>query len=159
MRSPGWSAFREFMMNKALSFNSSAQRGFAYAEVLLSVALLAILLVPAMQALTTAISGSSGNVAARQLALRSKMEEVLSQPFSALYAETWIPGNNTGAFSATFSDPSSVPVPDRRAVVLYRYDPATNALSSTDTGLLFVSAYYEADGSAHALNTLAGRWW
>jgi hypothetical protein len=25
--------------------------------------------------------------------------------------------------------------------------------------LLYVSVYYAADGSANALNTLAGRWW
>jgi hypothetical protein len=42
---------------------------------------------------------------------------------------------------------------------LYRFDAATNALSSNDTGLLYVNVYYEADGSANALNTLAGRWW
>lgn len=144
-------------MKKKLTFSASAQSGFAYTEVLLSVALLGILLVPALQALSTAISGSTGNHAARQLALRSKMEEVLSQPFSALYAETYVPGNNTGAFSATFSDAASAP--DRRAVVLYRYDPVTNALSNNDTGLLFVSVYYKAEGNAHALNTLTGRWW
>jgi len=44
-------------------------------------------------------------------------------------------------------------------MVLYRFDAATNALSSNDTGLLYVSVYYAADGSANALNTLAGRWW
>lgn len=146
------------MMNKALSFNSSAQRGFAYAEVLLSVALLAILLVPAMQALSTAISASTGNLAARQLALRSKMEEVLSRPFNTLYAETYPPGTNTvSSVSATFSDAANAPA--SRAVVLYRFDAASNVLSNGDTGLLFVSVYYRSEGSAGALNTLAGRWW
>lgn len=146
------------MMNKALSFNSSAQRGFAYAEVLLSVALLGILLVPAMQALSTAISGGTGNLAARQLALRSKMEEVLSRPYSALYAETALVGGNTPtSVSPSFSDTAGAT--DRRIVVLYRFDAASNALSLTDKGVLFVSVYYEADGSATALNTLAGKWW
>lgn len=147
------------MMNTTLTFDPVAQRGFAYAEVLLSVALLAILLVPAMEALSTAISGGTGNVAARQLALRSRMEEVLSQPFSALFDETKLPGGNTTtSVSATFSD--AVGAPDRITVVLYRFDAATNALTSSEvTGLVFVSVYYEADGSAHALNTLAGKWW
>lgn len=147
------------MMKKTLAHNSSAQRGFAYVEVLLSVALLAILLVPAMEALTTAVSGGAGNVAARQLALRSRMEEVLSQPFSALFDETKLPGGNTTtSVSATFSDAAGAP--DRITVVLYRFDAAANALTSSEvTGLVFVSVYYEADGSATALNTLAGKWW
>jgi hypothetical protein len=143
-------------MKKTLTFNSSAQSGFFYAEVLLSVLLLGILLVPAMRALNTAISGSSGNLAARQLKLRSMMEEVLSQPFSALYAETYLTGNTASSVSTTFSDPSAT---DRRVVVLFRFDAASNVLSSNDTGLLYVNVYYEADGSANALNTLAGRWW
>ena len=49
--------------------------------------------------------------------------------------------------------------PDRRVVVLYRYDVATKALSSNDTGLLYVNTYYEAEGAANGLSTLVGRWW
>jgi len=146
-------------MKKTLTFNPSAQSGFFYAEVLLSVLLLGILLVPALQALNTAISGSTSNLAARQLTLRSKMEEVLSQPFSALNAKTYLPGGNTATSVSAppLSDPSGAA--NRRIVVLYRFDAATNALSSNDTGLVQVNVYYEADGSANALNTLAGRWW
>jgi len=146
------------MMKKTLTFNPSVQSGFSYAGVLLSVVLLGILLVPAMQALSTSISGSTGNLAARQLMLRSKMEEVLSRPFSALNAQTYLAGGNTAtSVNTTFSDGSGAA--DRRIVVLYRFDAATNALSGNDTGLLYVSVYYAADGSANALNTLAGRWW
>ena len=135
-----------------------AQRGFSYAEVLLSVMLLAILLVPAMQALNTAILGGSSNQLTRQLNLRSKMEEVLSKPFGVLYAETYLSGGNTTtSVSTIFSDAAGTA--DRRVVVFYRFDAATNALSSNNTGLLYVSAYYEADGSTSALNTLVGRWW
>lgn len=142
----------------SLSAHHSSQRGFSYAEVLLSVILLAILLVPAMQALNTAILGGSNNLAAKQLALRSKMEEVLSKPFGKLYAETYLSGGNTTtSISTNFSDTSGVA--DRRIVVLYRFDATTNALSSNDTGLLYVNVYYEAEGSANALNTLVGRWW
>lgn len=146
------------MTKNTLTSKPSVQSGFSYAEVLLSVVVLGILLVPAMQALSTAISASTGNLAARQLALRSKMEEVLSQPFNTLYAETYPPGTNTvSSVSATFSDAANAPA--SRAVVLYRFDAASNVLSNGDTGLLFVSVYYRSDGSAGALNTLAGRWW
>lgn len=136
------------------------QLGFAYAEVLLSVILLAILLVPALQALNTGIADNAGTtaVATRQLRLRSKMEEVLSQPFNQLYAETNLSGGNTTtSVSTNYSDASGVA--DRRVVMFYRFDAATNALSANDTGLLYVNIYYEAEGSAVALNTLVGRWW
>ena len=139
-----------------------AQRGFSYAEVLLSVVLLAVLLVPALQALQSGIAGGlSPAAAARQANLRAKMEEVLAKPFSDLYAPTYAVGGNTAtSVSAALSD--AVGAPGRRVVVLYRYDPANadpNHLSNNDTGLVFVSVYYEADGGAQALNTLAGRWW
>ena len=149
-----------------LSAHHSSQRGFSYAEVLLSIILLAILLVPAMQALNTAILGSSNDLATRQLALRSKMEEVLSKPFGKLYAETYrTGGNTTTSVSAPVDDPFNPGFSDasgstnRRVVVFYRFDAATNALSSNDTGLLYVNVYYEAEGSTNALNTLVGRWW
>ena len=141
-----------------LSAHHSSQRGFSYAEVLLSVILLAILLVPAMQALNTAILGGSNKLAARQLALRSKLEEVLSKPYNTLYAETSLTGGNTiTSISANYSDVAGAT--DRRVVVLYRFDTATNALSATDTGVLYVRVYYEAEGGTNALNTLVGRWW
>lgn len=134
------------------------QRGVFYVEVLLSVLLLAILLVPALQSLNTGIMGATGNMAAKQLNLRNKMEEVLSKPFGQLYAETYLPGGNTStSFSASFSDAAGSA--DRRVVVLYRYDISTKAVSSNDTGLTYISVYYENEGSAGALNTLAGKWW
>lgn len=145
-------------MKKPLTSNPSAQRGFSYAEVLLSVALLAILLVPALQMLNDAIAGSSNGLAARQLNLRSKMEDVLRKPFGELYAETYLSGGNTTtSVSANFSDASGAP--QRRMVVFYRFDAVTNALSSNDTGLLYVSVYFEAEGNTNVLNTLVGRWW
>jgi len=133
--------------------------GFSYVEVLLSALLLAALLVPALQALQSGIAGSrDSSVAPRQLTLRAKLEEVLARPFAKLYAETYLAGGNTtSSVSATYSD--AVGQADRRVVVLYRYNASTNALSGNDTGLLFVSVYYEADGSAGALATLTGRWW
>ena len=146
------------MMLKLPRVTNVNQRGFSYAEVLVSVMLLAILLVPAMQALNTAIIGGSSNVAARQLNLRNKMEEVLSKTYNMLYAETKLSGGNTTtSVSTNYSDASGTS--GRRVVVLYRFDTSTNALSASDTGVLYVSVYYEAEGSASALNTLVGRWW
>lgn len=149
------------MQNRPLSPRSPSlkQHGFTYTEVLLSAVLLAILVVPALQALQSGIAGgATQSVAERSPILSAKMEEVLSNPFSELYAATYIAGANTTGPDATFSETTG-PVANRRAVVLYRYDVSTKALSANDTGLLYVSVYYEAEGSANALNTLAGRWW
>ena len=146
-------------MRIAHALQGTGQSGFSYVEVLLSALLVTVLLVPALQALQTGIAGGNGDSAAsRQLRLRAKMEEALARPFAKLYAETYLAGGNTtNSVSATYSD--AVGQADRRVVVLYRYNASTNALSSGDTGLVFVSVYYEADGSAGALATLTGRWW
>jgi type II secretory pathway pseudopilin PulG len=129
--------------------------GFSYAEILLAVVLLGILLVPALQSLSDAIAGNASGVTARQIKLRSKMEEVLSVPFTTLY--TAASTTSTTAINTTYSDAAGQA--DRRVVVLYRYDTATNTLSTNDTGLIYISVYFEAEGSGNALSTLTGRWW
>jgi type II secretory pathway component PulJ len=135
------------------------ERGFSYTEVLISVALLAVLLVPALEALQSGIvGGQAASLSARQLMLRDRMERVLAKPFADLYRETYRPGGNTAtSVSPAFSDPAGTP--NRRNVALYRYDASTRALSTNDTGLVFVSVYYEAEGATSGLNTLVGRWW
>ncbi len=135
-------------------------RGFAYTEVLLSVLLLGILLVPAMQALNAGISGNAATsgVASRQMAIRSKMEDLLSKPFGTLYAQTYLGGGNTTtSISSTYSDAPGTA--NRRVVVFYRFDATTNVLSANDTGLLYINVYFEDEGSATGLQTLMGRWW
>ncbi len=146
------------MANRSLS-NRLHPRGFSYAEILLSVVLLTALLVPALQALQSGVSGGqSPSLAARQLTLRDKMEQMLAKPFADLYAQTYSPGGNTTSANGPFSDP--VGATDRRIVVLYRYDASAGAVNPSlkDTGLVFVSVYYEAEGSANGLNTLVGKW-
>jgi type II secretory pathway component PulJ len=136
-----------------------AQRGFSYVEILLSVVLLAVLLVPALEALQSAIAGNANApLVRRHLALQDKMERVLSRPFAELYTQTYAPGGNTTtSVSASLSDPAGTP--ERRNVVLYRYDASAAAPSAADTGLLFVAVYYENEPADRALTTLVGRWW
>lgn len=135
------------------------QQGFAYMEVMLSAVLLAVLLVPALRALQSGVAGGATSpMAARPPALSAKMEEVLSRPFPDLYAETYnVGGNSASLVNINLSDAAGAT--DRRVVVIYRYDSSAKALSASDTGLLFVHVYYEAEGSANAIDTLAGRWW
>jgi len=144
------------MANRSFS-NRSRPRGFSYAEILLSVVLLTVLLVPALRALQSGVAGGqSPSFAARQLTLGDMMEQVLAKPFADLYAQTYLPGGNTTLANGSLSDPAGAS--DRRIVVLYRYDASTRALSAGDTGLVFVNVYYEAEGSASGLNTLVSRW-
>lgn len=121
--------------------------------------LLAVLLVPALEALQSAVAGNqSAAVITRELALRDKMERVLARPFLDLYAQTYAPGGNTtSSVSASLSDPAGTP--DRRNVLLYRYDASAGALSAADTGLVYVAVYYENEGASKAVSTLVGRWW
>ena len=137
----------------------NAQRGFSYVEVLLSVVLLAVLLVPALESLQSAIAGNANAaLVGRHLALQDKMERVLSRPFADLYTQTYAPGGNTTtSVSASLSDAAGTP--QRRNVVLYRYDASAKALSAADTGLVFVAVYYENEPADRALTTLVGRWW
>lgn len=134
-----------------------AGQGFSYAEVLLSVVLLAVLLVPAMQALQSGIAATPASAASPELTgLQAKLEEVLAAPFSKVYGETYLPGANTTTFaSPAFSDAAGSP--QRRVVVIYRYDVTTRLLAVTDTGLAYISVNYEA-APAGGLNTLVGRW-
>jgi type II secretory pathway pseudopilin PulG len=135
------------------------ERGFSYLEVLLSVVLLGVLLVPALEALQSGISDGHGHsLAARQLQLKARMEEIAAKPFAALYSQTYLPGGNTTtSVNASLSD--AVGAPMRRNVVLYRYDPGAAGLSAADTGVLFVAVYYAAEGPGSGLSTLIGRWW
>ena len=147
------------MQNRRPS-SSLQQHGFAYLEVMLSAVLLAVLLVPALRALQTGVNGgATPAMAARSPALSAKLEEVLSHPFPDLYAETYKSGGALVASTGVNDNLSDAAGADRRVVVLYRYNMAAKASSIGDTGLLYVSVYYEAEGSANALSTLAGRWW
>ncbi len=145
---------------------NSNQAGFSYVEVLVSVVLLAILLVPALQALNTGILSNENNLLARQLNLRNKMEEVLSKTHLVLLTEAESTGNSTTSISAVFSDPNDGSVPDRRLVNLYRFDPVHNHHKTKPTKVgelheevIHVSVYYESEGTGSALVTLAGGWW
>jgi hypothetical protein len=136
-----------------------APQGFSYVEILLSVVLIGVLLVPALQAMQTATLGAPADAATPgSLLLQSKMEEVLAAPYSRVYGETYVTGGNTAtSVSTLFSDAAGAA--QRRVVVIYRYDPSARALAPTDTGVAYVSVYYEAEGAARGLNTLKGRWW
>lgn len=131
-------------------------RGISYVEVVVATAVLAVALVPALDALQSGIGGSVVHASQMQVQqrLRDKMEEVLVRPFGSLYAMTYAAGGNLpAAVQAELSDPAGAT--DRRIVNLYRVDGA--APSTADSGLLRIRVAYEnGDG---VLETLKGRWW
>ena len=137
-----------------------AQRGFSYVEILLSVVLLAVLLVPALEALQSAIAGNANAaLVGRHLALQDKMERVLSRPFADLYTADLCPGRQHHDVRERF------PVGSCRhaASAAMSCSIATTLrprLSARPTpGLVFVAVYYENEPADRALTTLVGRWW
>ncbi len=149
------------MMSHSPTVSQQLKRGlgFAYVEVLVAVVLLAVLLAPALNALTNGVRGTSVEPATNHLNLRNKMEAVLSQPFSALYAGTGGSCTNAVTDITGFSDASGST--DRRVVVIYRFNYATSACTTSDTGLLMVKVFYESGGGvpASSLYALTGKWW
>lgn len=120
--------------------------GFSYAEVLVAVALVAMALVPALEALEIGVeaSGIHGSELERHYRLAARLEEVLARPFAELVAEEQAAA---GAPSA-YSDATG---PERRLILLSGFD--ANGDGSPDPGILRVRAEIEA--TDHRLETLA----
>ncbi len=94
--------------------------GFSYVEVLIAIVLLAIILVPAMQAIQTGIKGTEMHALAtdQHYALLGKMEEILAENYDSLLSAAETAGSNTVASS--YSDPAGTA--DRKRVYLALYD-------------------------------------
>ena len=128
------------MMSRA----TRRSRGFSYIEVLVATVVIAISLVPALEALQSGMLGSQhhGSSAADHYNLIAKFEEVLAEPLSALDAAATAAGAPT--VPTSYSD---APGPGRRIVYLSRYDPS-------DADLLWVKVQLE--NSELAFETLTG---
>ena len=131
------------------------QRGWSYVEVLVATVLLALALVPALEAMQTALLGAAVHEehAIHQQRLASRLEQILAQPFSDLDAAASAAGSE--AVPSTYSD--SAGTKGRRLVFLSRYD-GDNAdgddkpFTDTDAGLLWVKV--EIENSVIGLETL-----
>jgi Tfp pilus assembly protein PilV len=134
--------------------------GFSYVEVLLAVFLIAVCIVPAMDALTASVAIPE---AARQganalLCVRSQMEKVMAEPYSNLSAAA----APALAPSATYSLPEDAACP-ARDVSIARYDPdGTPQFVATETGLLYIAVSSPGAGSTSSkpmltLTTLVAR--
>jgi type II secretory pathway pseudopilin PulG len=126
--------------------------GLTYVEVLIATILIAVTLVPAMEALTPATQGMSIHEAqtVRHYALTALLEEVLAKPFNELDTEA-VTINNPNVASTLYSDLAGSS--DRRLVYLSRYDADNsdgngNVFDGTDEGLLWVKVEIEATGQS-----------
>lgn len=130
-----------------------SQSGLSYIEVLVATILIAVSLVPAVEALRGGIFGAGVHEAAAvdHYELRAKMEEVLAQPYTLLDAAALAAGSETAPTS--YSD--SAGASKRRLVYLSRYDANLPGFTATDTGLLWVRVDFEA--RAGELETLTAR--
>ena len=131
--------------------------GLTYVEVLIAMVLIAVTLIPAMEALKPATLGMSiiETQTVRHYALTAMLEDVLAKPFNELDAEALAINDRTVA-STTYSDLPATN--DRRLVYLSRYDGddadgnGNPFDSGMDEGLLWVRV--EIEGTGQALESL-----
>jgi len=131
--------------------------GLTYVEVLIATALIAITLIPAMEALRPATQGVSIHETRtlRHYELTAMLEELLARPFTELDAEA-VAINDPTVASVTYSDLAGQA--NRRLVYLSRYD-ADNADGNNnffdagmDEGLLWLRV--ELEGTVQAIEGL-----
>ena len=131
------------------------QSGLTLVEVLITMVLLTVLLVPAMRALQTSVTGSNvhSELASNHFRLTSRMEELLAEPFGDLEVAAAAAGAPDVATS--YSEASGPP--GRLIVYLSLYDgdnadADNDPFTGTDPGLLWIRV--QAEDTVHELQTL-----
>lgn len=99
----------------------SVVAGFSYTEVMVAVFLIAIVLVPAIDALQGGVEGGAvhSQINTQQSRLSSLMEQVLARPFNELESAADTAAGPTVVVDSLSDTPGT---PDRRLVFLARYD-------------------------------------
>ncbi len=138
--------------------NRRFENGLTLVEVLVTITLLAILLVPAIQALQTGIVGAEvhADVAANHYRLTSRLEELLAAPYLDLSDAAIAAGSPT--VPSSFSDPAGPA--GRMLVYLSLYDGDNldaddNAFTGTESDLLWIRV--DIEGTVHSLETITTR--
>lgn len=135
----------------------SRDLGFSYVEVLVATVLIAIALVPAIDALQTGVQGSAAHVgfAVNNYRVLDKLEEILARPFADLEAEADAVADPNISIPPPYSDPAGTA--DRRLVYIARYDGDNadadkNPFTGVDDGLLWIRV--RIDGTHYDVETL-----
>ncbi len=135
----------------SLLIKTQRQSGFTYVEIMITVAVIAIAILPIMDALQTSAqaSGYQRQHVALHYHLMGGMESVLAESYTALEAEII---NSTTASS--FSDASGTS--DRRLVYLSKYDidnvDLDNDVFTGTDDVIWVKT--ELEGTNHSFETL-----
>lgn len=134
------------------------QKGFSYVEVLIATVLIAITLIPALEAIQGALIGSGihESLTTHHYLIIDKVEEVLAEPYSALVTAASAAGSST--VSTSYSDAPGTS--NRRLVFLFGYDADNadadnNPFTGVDDGLMWVRVEIESTGQF--LETLSSR--
>lgn len=130
------------MSGRATLIDRWSQSGFAYVEALVATVLMALALVPALQALAPAVQGSSIHLTNTELHYHgtARLEEVIAQPFAVVDTEAQTLGDPT-IFSPVYSDTAGAA--NRRLVFLSRYDGDNvdgdgDPFTGMDAGLIWI---------------------
>ncbi len=123
-----------------------SQAGLTLIEVLITMVLLTVLLVPAMRALQTSVTGAEvhADLANDHFRVTSRMEELLAEPYSDLEAAAIA----TGSPSVATSYSELAGPPGRLVVYLSLYDgdnadADNDPFTGTDDGLLWIRVAVE----------------
>lgn len=132
-------------------------QGVFYTEVLVAVAIVAIAMLPAANAIYAGLraSESFSTTTAQHFAVTGRMEEVLAEPFSALSAAAAAAGSP--ATPTSYSDPLG---PERRLVYLATFDvdnadADNDPFTGTEADVIWVRV--EAEGAPGGLETLVAQ--
>lgn len=134
------------------------ESGLTLVEVLVTIVLLSVVLVPAIRALQTSVVGANvhNDLAIQHFRLTSRLEELLTEPFTNLAAAAIAAGGPT--VESSYSDAAGPP--GRLLVYLGFYDGDNadtddNPFTGTDPDLMWVKV--EAEGTIHALQTITAQ--
>ena len=135
--------------------NLRRESGLTLVEVLVSMLLLSILLIPAIQAIQTGVTGANvhADVASSHHRVTSRLEVLLTEPFTDLSDAAIAAGSATTASS--YSDAAGPP--GRLIVYLSLYDGDNadaddNPFTGTDPDLLWIRV--DIEDSVHTLQTI-----
>ncbi len=137
--------------SSSLCRNRPWESGLSYVEVLIATFLVAIALVPALDAMHSGIAGAGVHteLARNHYRLSEKVEELFAQPYFELAAEAATAGGSNNLVDA-YSDAAGTA--DRRMVYLAFYDGHTRGFVGSDTGLLWIRVAIE--GGPQSVQTL-----
>ena len=154
-------------MTHSISFLRRYSKGFYYVEVLVTTFLIAVALVPTMNALQTGISGGEiqKTLVTQQYHRIGKMEELLAESFDDLVAAAQAAGDEKSP--SGYSDAPGAT--NRRLVYLALYDADAdpfvvadpdedgdnNVYTGSSANLIWLRV--ETEGTPHGLETLLSR--